>query len=142
MESCCLFDTFCNMQAPVHYSPSIFVYPAAQRLPPATYMWVPSSLTSWWMTSSMLWSGSSSGMGWSPTDDRLMRCDPVCRSACNRQTHPPYTGYHHTHPPYTGYHHPPSLYRVPPPTLLTIQGTTTHTRSSPYRVPGCQSLCT
>ena len=91
----------------------------------------------------MLWSGSSSGMGWSPTDDRLMRCDPVCRSACNRHTHPPYTGYHHT---------PSSPYRVLSHTLLTIQGTITpltiqgtithpphhtgyhHTPSSPYRV--------
>jgi len=46
------------------------------------YMWVPSSFTSWCITSSMLSSGTSSAtVDWAEPPDRFRRWELVCRSA-------------------------------------------------------------
>ena len=46
----------------------------------AYYICVPSSLTSWCMTSSMLWSGPSSSVAGTSAPDSIRRWDVVCRS--------------------------------------------------------------
>lgn len=43
-------------------------------------MWVPSSLTSWCMTSSILWSGPNSSVAGTSAPDNISLWDVVCRS--------------------------------------------------------------
>lgn len=52
----------------------------------STYIWVPSSFTSCWMTSSMHPSGSNSGLGVAPDPERANLWELVCRSVLTKMS--------------------------------------------------------
>lgn len=51
-------------------------------------MWVPSSLTSWCMTSSILWSGPNSSVAGTSAPDNISLWDVVCRSIWKEKKSP------------------------------------------------------